>query len=191
MRTSLAAVTALTGSLILPFLMLGSAQAVTSAPDLKNVASSTHIGTVMPVRGGGGGGFVGGGGGHMGGMGGGMGGFAGRGVLPAVNSITVTSTTRTSSMTVTFITVASSTIASLSPVVPGGGATTTAMAVAAIGCAVRPLSPVVPIGGLAIKPVWATTEAAQSELSKTKQTLAQTALIMRALRRADFVGRPE
>ena len=87
MRTSLAAVTALTGSLLLPFLMLGSAQAVTSAPDLKNVMSTTHIGTVMPVRAGGGGGFGGGGGhmggmggGHMGGMGGRMGGFAGRGV---------------------------------------------------------------------------------------------------------------
>src|SRR6478672_10174767 len=82
MRTSPAAVTALTGSLLLPFLMLGSAQAVTSAPDLKNVMSTTNIGTVMPVRAGGGGGFVGGG--HMGGMGGGhmggMGGFAGRGV---------------------------------------------------------------------------------------------------------------
>jgi hypothetical protein len=87
MRTSLAAVTALTGSLLLPFLMLGSAQAVTSAPDLKKVMSTTHVGTVMPVRAGGGGGFVGGGGhmggmggGHMGGMGGRMGGFAGRGV---------------------------------------------------------------------------------------------------------------
>jgi hypothetical protein len=54
MRTSLAAVTALTGSLFLPFLMLGSAQAVTSAPDLKNVMSITQIGTVMPVRIGGG-----------------------------------------------------------------------------------------------------------------------------------------
>jgi hypothetical protein len=83
MRTSLAAVTALTGSLLLPFLMLGSAQAVTGAPDLKNLMSTTNIGTVMPVRAGGGGGFVGGG--RMGGMGGGhmggrMGGFAGRGV---------------------------------------------------------------------------------------------------------------
>ena len=145
MRTSLAAVTALTGSLLLPFLMLGSAQAVTSAPDLKNVMSTTHIGTVMPVRAGGGGGFVGGGGhmggmggGHMGGMGGRMGGFAGRGVHggPMVarrgfnnghsnDRHFVTSITGTSSMTVTFITVASSTIASLSPVVPGGGAVTT------------------------------------------------------------------
>jgi hypothetical protein len=88
MRTSLAAVTALTGSLLLPFLMLGSAQAVTNAPDLKNVLSTSHIGTVMPARAGGGGGFIGGGGGHMGGMGGGhiggmgghMDGFAGRGV---------------------------------------------------------------------------------------------------------------
>src|SRR4029077_1010204 len=97
MRTSLAAVTALTGSLLLPFLMLGSAHAVTNAPDLKNVVSTNHIGTVIPVHGGGGGGgghmggggaFVVGGGGHMGGMGGGhmggmggrMGVFAGRGV---------------------------------------------------------------------------------------------------------------
>ena len=87
MRTSPAAVTALVGSLLLPLLMLGSAQALTSAPDLKNVMSTTHIGNVTPVRAGGGGGFVGGGGGHMGGMGGhmggmggGMGGFAGRGV---------------------------------------------------------------------------------------------------------------
>src|SRR5262249_30656843 len=37
MRTSLAAATALAGSLLLPCLMLGSAQAVTSAPELKNV----------------------------------------------------------------------------------------------------------------------------------------------------------
>ena len=43
MRTSLAAVTALTGSLLLPFLILGSAQAVTNAPELKNVKSTTHI----------------------------------------------------------------------------------------------------------------------------------------------------
>jgi hypothetical protein len=84
MRTSPAAVTALAGSLLLPFLMLGSAQALTSAPDLKNVMSTTHIGTVTPVRAGGGG-FGGGGGrmsgmggGQMGGMGGRMGGFAGR-----------------------------------------------------------------------------------------------------------------
>src|SRR6476469_9959506 len=74
MRTNLAAVTALTGSLLLPFLMLGSAQALTNAPDLKNVMSTTNIGTVMPVR------IGGGGGGHMGGMGGHMGGLAGRGV---------------------------------------------------------------------------------------------------------------
>ena len=72
MRTSLVGVTALAGSLLLPCLMLGSAQAVTSAPDLKNVISTTDNGTVTPVRGGGGGGFAGGGG-HMGG-----GGFGGR-----------------------------------------------------------------------------------------------------------------
>ena len=41
MRTSLAAATALAGSLHLPCLMLGSAQAVTSAPNLKNVISIT------------------------------------------------------------------------------------------------------------------------------------------------------
>jgi hypothetical protein len=87
MRTSLVASTALVGSLLLPFLMLGSAQAVTSAPDLKNVVSTNHDGPVTLVRGGGGGfgGHMGGGGfgGHMGGfsargMGGHMGGFAGR-----------------------------------------------------------------------------------------------------------------
>ena len=88
MRRVPAAVTALVGSLLLPLLMLGSAQALTSAPDLKNVMSTTRIGTVTPVRAGGGGGFVGGGGHmgggwhgrwrHMGGMGGRMGGFAGR-----------------------------------------------------------------------------------------------------------------
>jgi hypothetical protein len=83
MRTSLAAVTALAGSLLLPFLMLGSAQAVTSVPDLKNVMSTTHISTVTPVRGGGGfgGGHMSGiSGGRMGGMGGRMGGFADRGI---------------------------------------------------------------------------------------------------------------
>jgi hypothetical protein len=75
----LAASTALVGSLLLPFFMLGSAQAVTSAPDLKNVISTAHNGTVTPVRGGGGGGFAGGGG-HMGGggFGGHMGGFSAR-----------------------------------------------------------------------------------------------------------------
>ena len=82
MRTSLAAATALAGSLLLPCLMLGSAQAVTSAPDLKNVISTTDSGTIndtlTPIRAGGGGGFAGGGG-HMGGggFGGHMGGFAG------------------------------------------------------------------------------------------------------------------
>jgi hypothetical protein len=65
MRTSLAAATALAGSLLLPCLMLGSAQAVTSAPNLKNVISITDNGTIngtlTPVRAGGGGGFAGGG----------------------------------------------------------------------------------------------------------------------------------
>ena len=96
MRMSLAAVTALAGSLLLPVLLLGSAQAVTSSLDFKNAISSTV--TLTPVRGGGGefafgGGHMGGGGfgghtggfsAHMGGMGGGhiggmgdhMGGFA-------------------------------------------------------------------------------------------------------------------
>jgi hypothetical protein len=82
MRTSLVGVTALAGSLLLPCLMLGSAQAVTSAPDLKNVISTTDNGTVTPVRGGGHmggmGGHMGGMGGHIGGMGGHMGGFAAR-----------------------------------------------------------------------------------------------------------------
>ena len=68
MRTIIAAVTALAGSLLIPCLMLGSAQAVTSAPDLKNVISTTDNGTVTRVRSGGGGGFAGGGG-HMGGGG--------------------------------------------------------------------------------------------------------------------------
>ena len=169
MRTSLAAVTALTGSLLLPFLMLGSAQAVTSAPDLKHVVNTTHIGAVMPVRGGGGGGFVGGGGGHMGGMDGGQ--WVAWVVLPVVASMVVPRLPAVNSITVTSMTVTFITIASLLPVVPGGGATTTAMAAAAIGCAVRPLAPVVPIGGLAIKTAWATTEAAQCELSKDETDL--------------------
>ena len=75
MRMSLAAVTALAGSLLLPVLTLGSAQAVTRAPDLKNAISGGTV-TLTPVRGGGGG-FAGGGG-HMGGggFGGHMGGFS-------------------------------------------------------------------------------------------------------------------
>ena len=52
MRMSLAAVTALAGSLLLPVLLLGSAQAVTSSLDFKNAISSTV--TLTPVRGGGG-----------------------------------------------------------------------------------------------------------------------------------------
>jgi hypothetical protein len=87
MQTSLAAVTALAGSLLLPFLMLGSAQAVTSAPDLKNAVTKTNPVTLVGHGGGGGfgGGHMGGmgggrmggmGGGHIGGMGGHMGGFA-------------------------------------------------------------------------------------------------------------------
>ena len=88
MRTTIAAVTALAGGLLVSCLMLGSAQAVTSAPELKNVISTLND-SIMPVRGGGGGGFgghmggfsahMGGmGGGHIGGMGGHMGGFASR-----------------------------------------------------------------------------------------------------------------
>ena len=72
MRMSLVAATALAGSLLIPLLMLGSAQAVTNAPVLKSVVSTNPDGPVTLVRGGGGGGF----GGHMGGFGGG-GGFGG------------------------------------------------------------------------------------------------------------------
>src|SRR6478736_493431 len=85
MRTSLAAVTALAGSMLLAPLMMGPTQAQ-SAPDLKNAV--TKISPVTLVGHGGGGGFGGGmggfsahmggmGGGHIGGMGGHMGGFAG------------------------------------------------------------------------------------------------------------------
>ena len=72
MRTSLAAVTALAGSMLLAPLMMGPTQAQ-SAPDLKNAV--TKISPVTLVGHGGGGGF---GGGHMGGghMGGGFGGGA-------------------------------------------------------------------------------------------------------------------
>ena len=83
MRTTIAAVTALAGSLLLPCLMLGSAQAVTSAPDLKNAVTKTNPVTLVGHGGGGGfGGHMGGfsvrgmDGGHIGGMGGHMGGFA-------------------------------------------------------------------------------------------------------------------
>jgi hypothetical protein len=81
MQTSLAAVTAFAGSLLLAPLMLGPVQAG-SAPDLKNAISATHAGTVILVRrGGGDGGGHGGammGGGRMGG-GGGRHAFASRG----------------------------------------------------------------------------------------------------------------
>jgi hypothetical protein len=96
MRTSLVAVTALAGSLLLPCLMLGPTQAQ-SAPDLKNAVTKispvTLVGGHMGgggfggghMGGGGFGGHMGGfsahmggmGGGHIGGMGGHMGGFAG------------------------------------------------------------------------------------------------------------------
>jgi hypothetical protein len=81
MRTSIAAVTALAGSLLLAPLMLGQAQAG-SAPDLRHALSATHDSAVTLVRHGGGGGRGGGGfgGGHGGGyaMGGGHMGGGGR-----------------------------------------------------------------------------------------------------------------
>jgi hypothetical protein len=53
MRTTIAAVTALAGSLLLAPLMLGPTQAG-GAPDLKNALSATHPGAVTLVRHGGG-----------------------------------------------------------------------------------------------------------------------------------------
>jgi hypothetical protein len=73
MKTTLAAVTALAGSLLLAPFMLGPTQAG-SAPDLKNGVGTTHAGAVTLIRGGGGGG--GHGGGHMS-VGGSAGGRAG------------------------------------------------------------------------------------------------------------------
>ena len=75
MRTGIAAVTALAGSLLLAPLMLGPSQAE-STPDFKNAMSAIHDGGLTLVRGGGGGGGFGGG--HGGGFGGdhGMGGRA-------------------------------------------------------------------------------------------------------------------
>ena len=75
MQTSLAAVTALAGSLLLAPLMLGPTQAG-SAPDLKNAVSAIHDSAIVLVHGGGGGGggHGGGGGGYAGGGGGGYGG---------------------------------------------------------------------------------------------------------------------
>ena len=70
MRTGIAAVTALAGSLLLAPLMLGPSQAG-SAPDFKNAMSAIHDGGLTLVRGGGGGGGFGGG--HGGGFGGGHG----------------------------------------------------------------------------------------------------------------------
>ena len=85
MRTTIAAVTALAGSLLLAQPMLGPTQAG-GAPDLKNALSATHDGAVTLVRGGGGGGPMGGfamGGGHMGGgWGGGWGVHHGGGLGP-------------------------------------------------------------------------------------------------------------
>jgi hypothetical protein len=66
MRTTVVAVTALAGSLLLAPLMLGPTQAG-SAPDLNSALSASHDGVITLVRGGGGGG-VGGGGGHPGAM---------------------------------------------------------------------------------------------------------------------------
>jgi len=59
MRTGIAAVTALAGSLLLAPLMLGPSQAG-SAPDFKNAMSAIHDGGLTLVRGGGGGGGFGG-----------------------------------------------------------------------------------------------------------------------------------
>jgi hypothetical protein len=69
MKTSIAALTALAGSLLLAPLMMGPTQAQ-SAPDLKNAVSAIHNGAVTLVRGGGGGHGGGGwgGGGHPGAM---------------------------------------------------------------------------------------------------------------------------
>src|SRR4026209_1484928 len=58
MRMTIAAVTALAGSLLLDPTMLGPAKAA-GAPDLKNALSPTHDGAVKLVRGGGGGGPMG------------------------------------------------------------------------------------------------------------------------------------
>jgi hypothetical protein len=69
MRTTIAAVTALAGSLLLAPLMLGPTQAG-GVPNLNGAVSATHTGAITLVRGGGGGG----GGGHGGGGGGGHGG---------------------------------------------------------------------------------------------------------------------
>ena len=85
MRMTIAAVTALAGSLLLAPTMLGPAKAA-GAPDLKNALSATHDGAVKLVRDGGGGGPMGGfamGGGHMGGgWGGGWGVHHGGGFGP-------------------------------------------------------------------------------------------------------------
>jgi hypothetical protein len=78
MRTSIAAATALAGSLLVAPLMLGPAQAG-SAPDLKNAVSAIHDDAITLVRGGGGGGGHGGGGGMMGGHVSMIGGHMGRG----------------------------------------------------------------------------------------------------------------
>ena len=178
MRMSLVAATALAGSLLIPLLMLGSAQAVTNAPVLKSVVSTNPDGPVTLVREGGGG-F----GGHMGGFGGGggfgghMGGFVAIWVagvvvpaLPATCTVVLALPIGTgmASISIASITSTTSTIdaSSTTPSLlasRAGGAT--AMAAAAIGYGVRPLSLAVPIGGLAIKPAWATTEAAESQLS--------------------------
>ena len=83
MRMTIAAVTALAGSLLLAPTMLGPAKAA-GAPDLKNALSATHDGAVTLVRGGGGpmGGFAMGGGHMGGGWGGGWGVHHGGGFGP-------------------------------------------------------------------------------------------------------------
>ena len=110
MRMTIAAVTALAGSLLLAPTMLGPAKAA-GAPDLKNALSTTHDGAVTLVRDGGGGGPMGGfamGGGHMGGGWGGGWGVHHGGVLvldlPRMNSTMVSTTI----ISTTSITVASS-----------------------------------------------------------------------------------
>jgi hypothetical protein len=78
MRTTIAAVTALAGSLLLAPLMWGPTQAG-SAPDLKNAVSAIHDNPLILVGHGGGGGWGGGGGGGRGGGAGLAAGGGGRG----------------------------------------------------------------------------------------------------------------
>ena len=184
MRISLVAATALAGSLLIPLLMLGSAQAVTNAPVLKSVVSTNPDGPVTLVRGGAAAGSAA--------IWGASAEVVGLAVtwaalvaiwvavvvvpaLPATCTVVLALPIGTgmASISIASITSTTSTIdaSSTTPSLlasRAGGAT--AMAAAAIGYGVRPLSLAVPIGGLAIKPAWATTEAAESQLSKDAQT---------------------